>query len=148
MQKIKREKVNQAIELLWSQKGDEARRNSKLQEAEKSQEMSAQCKIMHCYKKSERQYSTSFSKHRILSEMKSHVIQKNWSTVRNLFLLLLHLSIDLEPLMWRYIFILTLYSNIDNLSNISQLLKMCIGCLDSDRDLILRNLLLVSACKK
>ncbi|XP_076391492.1 uncharacterized protein LOC100883514 [Megachile rotundata] len=148
MQKIRREKVNQAIELLWSEKQERTTRKRKIEEAEKAQDVSAQCKIMHCYKRSERQYSMCFSKHRILSEMKSHVTQKNWSTVRNLFLLLLHFSIDLEPLIWRYNFILTLYSNIDNLSNVSQFFQMCIGCLHSDRDLMLQNLLLLSHNKK
>ncbi|KZC11578.1 hypothetical protein WN55_02860 [Dufourea novaeangliae] len=79
--------------------------------------------------------------------MKSHVVQRNWSKVRNLLLLLLRLSTDIEPLMWRYSFILTLYGNIDNLFNVSEFFRMCIGSLDSDKAMILKHLLLLS-CNK
>ena len=144
MKKIRREKVNQAIELLWLNKKDGEKTKTEIEEVEQSRQIHAQCKIMHCYKKGGRQHSTGFSKHTILSEMKSHVSHRDWSKVRNLFLLLLHLSTDIEPLIWRYGLILTLYSNVDNLYNISQFFKMCIGSLHSDRDLLLKNFLLFS----
>ncbi|XP_073967738.1 uncharacterized protein [Bombus fervidus] len=143
MEKVKKIKVNQAIELLWLNKKDAQKKKTNGYKIEKSLNIHAQCKIMHHYKKSKRQHPVSSSKYRILSEIKSHTTKKNWSKVKNLFLLLLNFSIDIEPLIWRYSLILSLYSNIDNLSNISQLFETCIGASHSDKNLILKNLLLL-----
>lgn len=114
-----------------------------MEKIKKLQNVDTQCKIIHYYKKSERQYPISFSRHRILSEIKSYINKKDWIKAKNLFLLLLESSIDIEPLIWRYSFILTLYSNIDNLSNIFQFFNMCIGNLHSDKNVILKNILLL-----
>lgn len=119
-------------------------RKNEIEEDEQLRQIRSQCKIMHHYRTYRRQHSVGFSKHTILSEMKSHIIHRDWSKVRNLFLLLLHSSTDIEPLIWRYALILTLYSNIDNLYNVSEFFNMCIGSLDSDRNLLLKNLLLFS----
>ncbi|XP_076752209.1 uncharacterized protein LOC143424184 [Xylocopa sonorina] len=142
MQKIKRKKVNQAIEALRIHRQDELKKHSKLEKAEKSESIHAHCKVVHNYKRHE-QYFRGLSKHRILCEIKSHINKRNWDTVKNLLLLLLQSSSDIEPLIWRYIFILTLYSNIDNLSNIFQFFKTCVGSQHSDTNIILRNILLL-----
>ncbi|XP_017752759.1 PREDICTED: uncharacterized protein LOC108545576, partial [Eufriesea mexicana] len=141
MRKIRKSKVNEAIEVLWLNKRNGMKKKMKEEEVEKSQD--AQCKIIYHYKQNERSYPISFSKYKILSQIKSHMNKKHWNKAKKLLLLLLYSSTDIEPLIWRYCFILTLYSNIDNLSNIFQFFKMCIGSSDSDRNLILKNILLL-----
>ncbi|XP_076172277.1 uncharacterized protein LOC143149087 [Ptiloglossa arizonensis] len=143
MQKIGRKKVNEAIELLQLNRKSEDERKTEIEDS-KLRQISEQCQIVHHYKRSRRHHSTSFSKQTILSEMKSHIIHRDWDKVRNLLLLLLHSSTDIEPLIWRYCFILTLYSNVDNLYNITHLFRLCIGNLDSNRDMVLKNMLLLS----
>ncbi|XP_076243359.1 uncharacterized protein LOC143184781 [Calliopsis andreniformis] len=147
MPKIKREKVNEAIEMLWQNKRDKQRRKNEVEEEKQLTQIHSQCKITH-HKKHRRQHPISFSKQTILSEMKSHMIHRDWSKVKNLFLLLLHSSTEIEPLIWRYGLILTLYSNIDNIDNISQFFNMCIGSRDTDKDLLLKNFLLFSRHKQ
>ncbi|CAL7951029.1 unnamed protein product [Xylocopa violacea] len=146
MQKVKRKKVNQAIEMLWTHRQDELKKKSKLERAEKLENIQAQCRVVQNYKRHD-QYLRGLSKHRILRELKSHVNKKNWSSVKNLILLLLQSSSDIEPLIWRYSFILTLYSNIDNLSNIFQFFKACVGSQYSDTNAILKNILLLQQKK-
>ncbi|XP_017881572.1 uncharacterized protein LOC108625799 isoform X2 [Ceratina calcarata] len=141
MLKIKRKIVNQAIDDLWISKRDGLKKEVKMKKEEKL-DVETHCKIACCYKRSEIQEPKVVLKHNILSEIRLHINQKDWNAVKNLLLVLLHNSTDIEPLIWRYTFILTLYSNIDNLSNVVQFFKSCIGCQHSDTNLILKDILL------
>ncbi|CAK9813553.1 hypothetical protein ANTPLA_LOCUS7886 [Anthophora plagiata] len=143
MQKIRRAKVNQAIELLWINRKEELKGKIKIEKMEKVKHVCSQCNGTHYHRRREKQLAVGFSSHTILSYIKTHANKRNWNKVKNLLLLLIHFSTDIEPLVWRYSFILTLYSNIDNLFNIVQFFKLCIGSLNSDTNLILKNLLLL-----
>ena len=130
----------EAIEFLWLNK-NMSEKKANVRKIQKSQNSHNQCKIIHYYKRSRRQHPISSSKYRILSEIKSHVNKKNWSKVKNLLLLLLNFSNDIEPLLWRYCLIFTLYGHVDNLANVFQFFEMCIGSIHSDKNVILKNIL-------
>lgn len=131
---IKRDSVKRAIELL-----EPNQKEKQTPDTESSRRVNCHCKIPQ---KTKQQPITSFSKNLVLTELRSQVARRNWSLSKSLFLLLLRRSVDIEPLIWRYAFIISLYGNSDSFSNITQFLETCVGTRQNET--VLRNLLLLT----
>lgn len=138
--KVKNKSVNQAIQVLQSSKehGKDGKNDAE------TEKIGSQCNVMHFFKRKKKQQFTCFSKNLILSEIKSHIASRDWRQTRNLLLSLLYSSTDIEPTIWRYAFIIALYSSTNSSSSVTQFLESCIGSQHSEVNMILRNLLLLS----
>lgn len=80
-----------------------------------------------------------FSKSLALSEMQSYITHQDWKHALSLFPKLLEYPIELEPLVWRYAFIILLHMN--DPSHLRQFFKQCIGNHSSDNRIMLERLL-------
>lgn len=80
-----------------------------------------------------------FSKSLALSEMQSYVSRQDWKNVLSLFPRLLEYPVELEPLVWRYLFIILLHTN--DPSHLQQFFEQCIGNHNLDNEIFLRRLL-------
>jgi len=82
-----------------------------------------------------------FSKSLALLEMQSYIAHQDWKHALNLFPKLLEYPVELEPLIWRYAFIILLHTN-DPL-HLHQFFKQCIGSQSSNNSILLEKLLLL-----
>lgn len=103
-------------------------------------------KIVHYCKKSnsDKKNRTSivgFSKSLALLKMQSYIARQDWKHALNLFPRLLEYPIELEPLIWRYAFIILLHTN--NPSHLHQFFEQCIGNQSSNNSILLEKLLLL-----
>lgn len=80
-----------------------------------------------------------FSKSLALSEMQSYITHQDWKHALSLFPRLLEYPIELEPLVWRYAFIILLHMN--DPSHLRQFFEQCIGNHSSDNRILLERLL-------
>lgn len=102
-------------------------------------------KVTHYCKKfqGDRKSRTSvvgFSKSLVLSEMQSYIARQDWKHALNLFPRLLECPVELEPLIWRYAFIILLHAN--DPSHLQQFFEQCIGNQSSNNGVLLEKLLL------
>jgi len=81
-----------------------------------------------------------FSKNLALLEMQSYIAHQDWKHALNLFPRLLECPVELEPLIWRYAFIILLHTN-DPL-HLHQFFSQCIGH-SSNNSTLLEKLLLL-----
>lgn len=140
MRTVSRKNLNRAIDYLKS--------TNEVDESEKSQNnalhrIESHCKVPLAFKRRTPPI-TSFSKNLILTELKSHLVRRDWNQLKPLFLSLLHRCTDLEPLIWRYLFVISLYSSNDNLSQVEKFFETCIGSQSEETSEILRNFLILS----
>jgi len=103
-------------------------------------------KIVHYCKKfqGDKKNKTSFvgfSKSLALLEMQSYIARQDWKHASNLFPRLLEYPVELEPLIWRYAFIILLHTN--DPSHLHQFFKRCIGSQSSNNNILLEKLLLL-----
>jgi len=82
-----------------------------------------------------------FSKSLVLSEMQSYIARQDWRHASHLFFKLLECPVELEPLIWRYAFIILLHMN--DSSHLCQFLEQCIGSHSSNNSTLLKRLLLL-----
>lgn len=111
----------------------------------KSMKASEHKQIVHYCKKSpsdkKRTSIVGFSKSLILLKMQSYIARQDWKHALNLFPRLLECPIELEPLIWRYAFIILLHTN--NPLHLHQFFEQCIGNQSSNNSILLEKLLLL-----
>ncbi|KAL6438167.1 hypothetical protein ACFW04_004409 [Cataglyphis niger] len=132
--KIRKSNVEKAIKMITKRSNDKKRR--------KDMEEMADRKTHYCksFQGSKRRTSlVGFSKSLALSEMQSYITRQDWQHALSLFPRLLEYPIELEPLVWRYAFIILLHTN--DPSHLRQFFKQCIGNHSSDNRIMLERLL-------
>lgn len=73
--------------------------------------------------------------------MQSYVAHQDWKHALNLLPKLLEYSIEVEPLVWRYVFIILLHVN--DPSHLRQFIEQCMGSRSLNNSAFLRRLLLL-----
>lgn len=107
------------------------------------EEMANDRKTHYCksfqYSRRNRTSLVGFSKSLALSEMQSYINRQDWKHALSLFPRLLEYPIELEPIVWRYAFIILLH--ISDPSHLQQFFEQCIGNHNLDNGIFLRKLL-------
>lgn len=134
--KITKSNVEKAMKMMAKRKIEKKRRKD-------TEEMANDRKTHYCKSfqggRRGRTSSVGFSKSLALSEMQSYIARQDWKHALNLFSRLLEYPVELEPLVWRYAFIILLHTN--DPSNLRQFFEQCIGNHSSDNSILLRRLL-------
>lgn len=76
--------------------------------------------------------------------MQSLIARHDWIYLQQLFPILLNYSNDVESVVWRYLMNIILYSPYSSATNIQQFFESCLGCQDSNTELALEKLLVLS----
>ncbi|XP_029680572.1 uncharacterized protein LOC115246102 [Formica exsecta] len=134
--KIRKSNVEKAIQMITKRNYDKKRRKN-------MEEIANDRKTHYCKSfQSSRRSRTSlvgFSKSLALSEMQSYITRQDWNHALNLFPRLLEYPIELEPLIWRYAFIILLHTN--DPSHLRQFFEQCVGNHSLDNRILLERLL-------
>lgn len=128
IRKAGKRSVTEALELLQGKKI--CRREKKEDENEKqSHKITYYCiTSINNGRRKKRSPALSFSRSLVLSEMRSCLIQRNWIHLRELLLLLLDGSNEVQPMVWRYMLLILLHSpEYSNSINLHNFFEMCIG---------------------
>lgn len=118
----------------------ERKRQRNMEEIANKNKFTHYCKRFQGDKKS-RTSVVGFSKSLTLSEMQSYIIRQDWKHALNLFPRLLECPVELEPLIWRYAFIILLHTN--DPSHLHQFFEQCIGSQSSNNSTLLEKFLLL-----
>ncbi|XP_029163702.1 uncharacterized protein LOC114935127 [Nylanderia fulva] len=137
--KITKSNVKRAVKLIAKHKTDKKRRRD-AEEVRANDRKAHYCKRFQDGRRG-RTSLVGFSKSLALSEMQSYIARQDWKSALKLFPKLLEYPVELEPLIWRYAFIILLHTN-DPL-HLQQFLEQCIGTQSSDNEVLLRRLLLL-----
>lgn len=81
-----------------------------------------------------------FSKSLALSEMRMYIARQDWKHALNLFPILLEYPNEIEPLVWKYAFIILLHMN--DPSHLREFFEQCAGTHGSNSSILLEKLLL------
>lgn len=135
--KITRSNVKRAVELIMKHDADKKRERD-AEEARTNDRKSHYCKRFQFGGRG-RTSLVGFSKSLALSEMQSYIARQDWKSALKLFPRLLEYPVELEPLVWRYAFIILLHTN--NPSHLQQFFRLCIGTQTSDNGILLKRLL-------
>lgn len=133
--KIRKSSVEKALTMI-KRKVDKKRRKDMTEIAKDRQ--AHYCKSFQGGRRS-RTSLVGFSKSLALSEMQSYINRQDWIHALNLLPRLLEYPIELEPLVWRYMFIILLHTN--DPSHLRQFFEQCIGNYNLDNGILLRRLL-------
>ncbi|KYN50064.1 hypothetical protein ALC62_00092 [Cyphomyrmex costatus] len=137
VRKITKSNVDKAIQFITKHNMKRKRRRN--MEAINDDKVNHYCKKFQSNKRS-RTLLTGFSKSLALLEMQSYVTRQDWKQALNLFRLL-ECPIELEPLIWRYAFIILLHTN--NPLHLQQFFNQCIGSQSLNNSTLLEKLLLL-----
>lgn len=135
--KITKCNVKRAVKLITKHNADKKRRRD-AEEARANDRKAQYCKRFEDGGRG-RTSLVAFSKSLALSEMQSYIARQDWKSALKLFPRLLEYPIELEPLIWRYAFIILLHTN-DPL-HLQQFFKQCIGT--KSNGILLERLLLL-----
>ncbi|EGI67464.1 PREDICTED: uncharacterized protein LOC105144104 [Acromyrmex echinatior] len=138
VRKITKSNVAKARQLVMKHNTERKRRN--VEEVTNNCKVTCYCKRFQGSKRS-RTALVGFSKNLALLEMQSYIARQDWKHALNLFPRLLECPIELEPLIWRYAFIILLHTN-DPL-HLHQFFSQCIGSHSSNNSILLEKLLLL-----
>lgn len=118
------------------------KRRSIAEEVTSDHKIALYCNSFQDNRKRKRIPLVGFSKSLALSEMQSYVARQDWKHALNLLPTLLEYPTEVEPLVWKYMFIILLHSN--DPSHLRQFFEQCIGSRSSgvNRTLLKRLLLL------
>ncbi|XP_011630057.1 uncharacterized protein LOC105422400 isoform X2 [Pogonomyrmex barbatus] len=133
--KIARSNVDMALDLVIKRNVEKGRSGN-------AERVSNDCKLTHKRFRSDRMIETSvvgFSKSLVLLEMRSYISRQDWKHALRLFPRLLEYPVELEPLIWRYAFIILLHTN--DPSHLCRFFERCIGNLNSSNSALLKKLL-------
>lgn len=133
--KIRKSSVEKALTMI-KRKVDKKRRKDMTEIAKDRQ--AHYCKSFQGGRRN-RTSLVGFSKSLALSEMQSYINRQDWIHALNLLPRLLEYPIELEPLVWRYMFIILLHTN--DPSHLRQFFEQCIGNYNLDNGILLRRLL-------
>jgi hypothetical protein len=84
---------------------------------------------------------SGFSKSIALLEMQSYIARQDWKHALNLLFELFEYPIELEPLVWRYLFIILLHAN--DPSHLQKFFEQCVLSENLNNGLLLEKLLLL-----
>lgn len=118
----------------------ERKRRRNMEEITNDDKIAHYCKKFQGDRKSRTSF-VGFSKCLALVEMQSYTARQDWKRALNLFPRLLECPVELEPLIWRYAFIILLHMN--DSSYLHQFFKQCIGNQSSNNGILLEKLLLL-----
>ncbi|KAG7188925.1 hypothetical protein KM043_008526 [Ampulex compressa] len=96
--KASRKSVEQALKLLQENRNKRKRTH---QEDENQRKITSHCTNFHLSRRKKRTSTTPFSKHLVLSQMRSYAMRHNWQHFKRLFPMLFERSNEIEPLVWR-----------------------------------------------
>ncbi|XP_072757318.1 uncharacterized protein [Anoplolepis gracilipes] len=133
--KIRKSSVEKALTMI-KRKVDKKRRKDMTEIAKDRQ--AHYCKSFQGGRRN-RTSLVGFSKSLALSEMQSYINRQDWIHALNLLPRLLEYPVELEPLVWRYMFIILLHTN--DPSHLRQFFEQCIGNYNLDNGILLRRLL-------
>lgn len=118
----------------------ERKKRKSMEEVVNDQKITYYCKRFTGNEKS-RTSLVGFSKSLALSKMQSYIAHQDWKHALNLFPRLLEYPVELEPLIWRYAFIILLHTN--DPSNLQRFFEQCIGSQSLNNSTLLEKLLLL-----
>lgn len=98
------------------------------------------CNSFHNSKKKRRMSIVGFSKNLALLEMQIYIARQDWKHALNLFPKLLEYPNEIEPLVWKYAFIILLHMN--DPSHLREFFEQCAGIHNSSSNILLERLLL------
>ncbi|XP_011860632.1 PREDICTED: uncharacterized protein LOC105557866 [Vollenhovia emeryi] len=122
--KITKSSVGKAIKLIMERNVERKKSGTSTKEIANSLKVAHYCKRFNGDKKS-RTSVVGFSKSLALLEMRSYIARQDWKHALNLFLRLVEYPVELEPLIWRYAFIILLHTN--DTSHLHRFFEQCIG---------------------
>jgi len=138
--KIRKSNVDKAIKLIM--KHNMERKRPRNVGDTNDQKVAYCCKRFQSSKKS-RTSVVGFSKSLALSEMQSYIAHQDWKHALNLFPRLLECPVELEPLIWRYMFIILLHTN--DSSHLHQFFERCIGSQSSNNSALLKKVTVITS---
>ncbi|XP_032663838.1 uncharacterized protein LOC116840778 [Odontomachus brunneus] len=142
--KIKRHNVKKAIALI---KENIDKKNHRIaNEVASNNKIALHCNSSQNSKKKRRVSVVGFSRSLALSEMQMYIARQDWKHALNLFPRLLEYSNDIEPLVWKYAFIILLHMN--DPSHLRDFLEQCAGTHSSNSSILLERLLLLPLQEK
>ncbi|XP_014483847.1 PREDICTED: uncharacterized protein LOC106749182 [Dinoponera quadriceps] len=134
---IKKHNMKKAIELII--KSNTKTKRHKENQVASNSKITFYCKSFQNNKKKRRMSIVGFSKSLALSEMQMYIARQDWKHALNLFPKLLEYPNDLEPLVWKYAFIILLHMN--DPSHLCEFFEQCIGTHSSCNSILLEKLL-------
>ncbi|KYQ49487.1 hypothetical protein ALC60_11416 [Trachymyrmex zeteki] len=137
--KITKSNVDKARQLVMK-RDVKRKRQRDIEKVTNDHKVTYYCKRFQGDKRS-RTSLVGFSKNLALLEMQSYIARQDWKHALNLFPRLLECPVELEPLIWRYAFIILLHTN-DPL-HLHQFFNQCIGSHNSNNSTLLEKLLLL-----
>ncbi|XP_011142895.1 uncharacterized protein LOC105185255 [Harpegnathos saltator] len=138
VRKIKRENVKKAIDLIIKTNA-EKRNNRVTNQISSNNKVAFYCNKYKNIKKRKRISVVGFSKSLALSEMQLYIARQDWKHAIHLLPTLLEYSNEIEPLVWKYMFIIVLHMN--DSSHLREFFEQCAGIHGSSISIFLERLL-------
>lgn len=138
--RIKKHNVKKAIELII--KSNTKKKSHRIaNEVASNHRIAFYCNSSQTGKKKRRMSVVGFSKSLTLSEMQMYIARQDWKHALNLFPTLLEYPNEVEPLVWKYAFIILLHMN--DPSYLCEFFEQCAGTHSSSSSILLERLLLL-----
>ncbi|EZA48973.1 hypothetical protein DMN91_011396 [Ooceraea biroi] len=133
--KIRKYNVAKALELITKHRIEAKRKGKDNGKALNDHKVAYYCNSFQDKKKR----TTGFSKSIVLLEMQSYIARQDWKHALHLFPKLLECCVELEPLVWRYMFLILLHVN--NPLHLQDFFERCVGNRSSNNGALLERLL-------
>lgn len=108
-------------------------------EVSSNHKIASYCNSSQTSKKKRQVSVVGFSKSLALSEMQMYIEHQDWKHALNLFPTLLEYPNEVEPLVWKYAFIILLHTN--DPSYLCEFFEQCAGTYSSNSSILLERLL-------
>lgn len=138
--RIRKSSIEKAAELISKHRSDERKRSRDDAKILSDRKIVYRCKNFDDSKK-RRTSTVGFSKSLALLEMQTYIARQDWKHASNLLPTFLEYPVELEPIVWRYIFIILMHSN--DSSHLHRFLQQCVGGRGLNDGVLLERLLLL-----